>query len=103
MRTVLCLLAAAAVGLTAGPAAAQVHRGVGYNPYSGRAYSNTVVRNPYTGTVHADSKTYNPYTGTSTNRTAGYNPYTGAGYKTGAAYNPYTGRYGAYGYGRTGW
>jgi hypothetical protein len=87
-------IAAVAVLAAAESASAQVAHYRGYNPFTGRAYSNTVARNPFTGATAARTNTVNPFTGTRTTRSAGYNPWTGTAHRTTAAYNPWTGRAG---------
>jgi hypothetical protein len=102
MRTVIAI-AVATLALAAGRADAQVLGGNWYNPYTGRYYSNFVVRNPWTGVVERRGTVFDFYTGRGVAASAGYNPWTGSFYRNRGYVNPWMGRYGVAGVGYNPW
>ena len=102
MRTAIVIVAATVV-LTAEPASAQSLGGIGYNPYTGRLYSDYAARNPWTGSVERQRSVLDLYSGLGFSLSGGYNPWTGSFYRNRAYQNPWTGRFGTAGFGYNPW
>ena len=94
LRCLWAMVAAAGflVLATAGPADSQVIVHGGVNPWTGRAYRNTVRYNPWTGRQVTTHRSVNPWTGTTVRGGQVVNPWTGRTATAGVVHNPWTGQ-----------